>query len=685
MRLHLPPILLLPNRRLVYSAMLLFSLAVFYKIFIGTTADELSTVVRPATATQDFKQAETASSNRRSFTVKDGDFLKDGEPFSFHAGMAHYWRRPPQYWEDTMIKLKALGLNTLQTYISWNLHEPEPESYDFEGALDFAEYFRLAQKHRLLVIARPGPFINAEVDQGGFPYWLKRLNPEMKLRTHDPAYFQYVTRWYEKLLPIMKPFLYANGGPIILVQIENEYGSYHACDQQYLLDLRDLTRKLLGPDIVLYTTDGPNATRIACGRVPDTVTTIDFGAGADLADVTKIFRESVPVGPLVNSEFYPGWINHWGRDWNTVPFEPVVKSTEELLRINASFTYYPLVGGTNFGFTVGANVYKGQFLPGTTSYDFDAPVSEAGDLTEKYWKLREVFKKAGLVPEGDPPLIASPKGKYGTVHLKHAGSVFANLKNLSPSDLVRSENPVSFENLNQPYGFVLYRTTVHRKFRDPAVLSIPQLRDRATIFVNQKVVGVLGRTSGLTDVNIFIRPGQVLDILVHNEGRITVGDMTDDAKGLGRIVTLQNETLTGWEHYPIRLPSYPVKDPRPLDLADTAVVTPSDWNVPSFFTGTFESRPARDVFLRMDNWAQGYAFINGYNLGRYWPAQGPQMTLFIPGVFLSSTEANVLQIFELSQAPSSAADCVVELTDEPVMEPKTVYRHRASYANTPII
>ncbi|XP_055334428.1 beta-galactosidase-like [Paramacrobiotus metropolitanus] len=601
----------------------------------------------------------------RSFTVGKGVFLKDGQPFRYISGTIHYWRQLPQYWEDTFNKMRAAGLNTLSTYINWNLHEPEPLQYTFDGGLDIRKYFQLAQKYGLLVVLRPGPFIDAEVDMGGLPYWLLRFNSTMKLRTSDPSYLQYVERWYRKVLPMLKDLTYANGGPIITVQIENEYGSYPACDKVYQNFLKKLVLEIMGPNIVLYTTDGPLDYMLSCGRVDGTLTTCDFGAGDNATNEFAELRKFNIDGPLVNSEFYPGWIDHWGEAWNTVSTADVLATAEQMLQMNASFNVYPIRGGSNFGFSVGSNMGS-EFQPVTTSYDFDAPLSEAGDPRDKYYQFRQLVGKYSPLPPGPVPQ-PSPKAAYGKVQMSFAGTVFDNLKQLCPDGPVVSPTPLSFELLEHGYGFVLYRTVVKERHRDPAILNVPNLADRAIVFVDQKPVGILSRSANIFTIAIYVQPGQTLDILVHNEGRICYGTGINDMKGILGNVTIDKTVLTDWEMFPLDLPNYPSSELVPLGFEQKELYSKSHTRISGFYSGSFLVDQILDTFLNMDGWTNGYAFVNGFNLGRYWPVQGPQITLYVPGAILKQG-VNVVEIFELEHAPCVLDfQCHIEFVDTAVL------------------
>ncbi|OWA50338.1 Beta-galactosidase [Hypsibius exemplaris] len=611
---------------------------------------------------------------KRSFEVGKDCFLKDGQPFRYISGSFHYWRQPPEYWEDTFMKMRAAGLNTVQTYLNWNLHEPEPLQYNFDGEVDIRRYFQTAQKCGLLVVLRPGPFIDAEVDMGGLPYWLLRMNSSMQLRTSDPSYLHYVDRWYRKVLPLIHDLTYANGGPIISAQIENEYG-WVGSDLVYKEFLRDLTKELLGPDIVLFTTDGPVDSAVVGGRVDGTLTTVDFGAGANVThnflDVERKFNSD---GPLVNSEFYPGWLDHWGEGWITVDWETVVMTMQQMLQLNASFNTYMFYGGSNFGFVAGSNTQDNDgMVPVTQSYDYDAPISEAGDLTVKYMKIRELFQKYSPGPLGPVP-PSRPKTAYGKVHLQYTGSLFDHLETLSAEGPVSSPLPLSFEVLKQAYGFVLYRTQIPFNTRDPSKLAVDTLHDRAVVFLDRKPVGILSRTAVVHSMDIYAEAGQTLELLVQNEGRVCSGPI-NDMKGILGNVSIDGNNLTDWQAFPINLPGFPDNDPQPFAFKARKVRSDVELKRPAFYRGEFYVEVAQDTFLQFDGWRQGYVFVNGRNLGRYWPVQGPQKTLYVPGVFLFEDGINTLELFEVESAPCRHhGQCFVSFVDQPYLNGTVTFR-----------
>ncbi|XP_078656010.1 beta-galactosidase-like isoform X3 [Branchiostoma floridae x Branchiostoma belcheri] len=643
-------------------------------------------------------QGRQADSRSFSIDYDNNTFLKDGEPFRYISGSIHYSRVPRSYWQDRLNKMYAAGLNAIQTYVPWNLHEPKPGKYDFTGNNDIEAFLKLANDTGLLVILRPGPYICAEWDMGGLPSWLMKDNSSIVLRSSDPAYLDPVDTYMAQLLPRIKPYLYNNGGPIITVQVENEYGSFYTCDYDYLRHLRELFIQHLGPDVVLFTTDGWWDGVLKCGTIDGLYTTVDFGPGTDPAGAFKGQRKHQPKGPLVNSEFYTGWLDHWGQPHAHTDKDKVATYLEKILQLNASVNMYMFEGGTNFGYMNGAN---GPFKPQPTSYDYDAPLTEAGDPTEKLTTISNVIAKfRQLPPMPVPP--ATPKAAYGKVQMTFEATVLDKLSDLSPDGPIRADYPITMENMQQSYGFMLYRTTLPAAATG-AKLSVPGIRDRGFVMLDQTPVGILSR-NGPTDLNLTSQAGQVLDVVVENQGRINFGRYINDSKGIISNVTLGNDTLRSWSIFSLdidgalptlfsppanpavhingQLPALPTILQQELEGLDVQLESHEKRSarplrsragqmVPSFYTGTFSIQgDPQDTFLNMKGWTKGQAFVNGFNLGRYWPVEGPQITLYVPASVLKSD--NNVTLFELEASPcltsqTSDTDCTVEFQDRPII------------------
>ncbi|XP_022186636.2 beta-galactosidase [Nilaparvata lugens] len=586
----------------------------------------------------------------RSFRVdyESGQLLKDGVPFRYMSGSIHYFRLPKAYWRDRLIKMKNAGLNAISTYVEWSQHEPTLGVYDFGGDLDLLGFIDLAHSLGLLVILRPGPYICAERDLGGYPPWLFTLHPNMVLRTSDSNHKNYVKKWLDHLMPMVVPLLYGNGGPIIMVQVENEYGSYYACDGSYTMWLRDLFKSYVKDDAVLFTTDGGAPGYLKCGVIPDVLITVDFGPRSNVDYAFNAVKKAGQTnGPFINSEFYPGWLTRWNEVPSLVRTEDIVQGLRKLMAYgnNTSFNFYMFFGGTNFGYTAGANCDDSiGYMPQLTSYDYDAPITEAGDLTSKYFAIRDTLKDYTALPSMTDFLDLSGKASYGTVEMVKAVSLF----DVSPRNpVIVNQDPMSFESLNLRNGFVLYEHTLDaNELADPSQLYVPGLRDRAIVLLDKKAVGVLSRFRSIYSIPILARAGQKLGLLVESEGRINYGTFINDTKGIVCKVLLNGKELSGWS-----MPTYSTDNihqieimARQLDLEKHHV------KPPAFYTGNFTvehsgSAIAKDTYLNLQGWGKGMAFINGFNLGRYWVTTGPQVTLYVPGSILKSS--NQLTIFEL--------------------------------------
>jgi len=627
-----------------------------------------------------------------SFTIdhENDSFLKDGEQFRFVAGSLHYFRVHPSSWADRLAKLRYAGLNAVSTYVEWASHEPEPGQYDFSGGLDLVEFIEEAQRQDLLVILRVGPYICAERDMGGLPYWLLRLAPEIKMRTEDVDFMTNVNKWLlEGLFPRIEHLLYENGGPIIMVQAENEYGQYYACSSVYRSQLRDTFVEGLGNNILLFTTDIPQT--VFCGKMDDVYATIDFGPGRTPESQFPFQRYFEPTGPLVNSEYYTGWIDQWGLPKHSKDTEAVTQVLDEMLAMNASVNFYVFHGGSNFGFTGGANDDHNGFRSVITSYDYGAPMSEAGDLTAKYWAIRDVVAKYLPLPDGPAP-VNTTKAAYGPATLEHAGHHLSLAAGrLTPS--INASQPLTFEELSTFNGLVAYSTVINFTAADPELLNVGNANDRTQVFVNGEYVGTTARSLGNPAVPIRTSPGDVLTLLVESLGHVTVGFHMNDFKGLTSEVSLGSQVLQDWTMSPL-----PLQDSTELAAAlntleqqnnimtdccgDDQSECSADFEFTmqkdilctlleskstGFFTGSFEiSGEPNDTFLKLEGWTKGMAWVNGFNLGRYWPVVGPQLTLYVPRAILREG-ANALLLLELEGAQCSQ-DCSVEFVDTPEID-----------------
>ncbi|XP_049521115.1 beta-galactosidase [Dermacentor silvarum] len=578
-------------------------------------------------------------------------FVMQGRPMQIMSGAIHYFRVLPALWEDRLITMQASGLNTVETYVEWSSHEPEEGHFDFEGQQDLVRFLRIAHKLGFMVILRPGPYICAERDFGGFPYWLLRNGSSMRLRTSDKteetcvsAYLFYVDRYLTKVFEQVRPLLIGNGGPIIMLQVENEYGFYKACDSSYMVHLRDLAWAHLGRDVVLFTADSSDDNMIKCGSVDGVLTTVNFGTGMEPRRAFSRKWRHQMSGPLMNSELYVGWLDHWGEPHHLVNATHLAQTIRTLLAMKASFNLYMFHGGTNFGFKTGANMAKG-FQPQLTSYDYDAPINEAGDATEKFKVIRDAIAEI-----------------FGLEELRW----------LMSNASVRSRYPLTFEQVGHDYGFMLYETRINFQPSVPSHLNVRGVRDRGYVYLDGAFIGIVSREE-VTDALIDVKPNQTLSILVENQGRINFGNFISDRKGIVKNVTLDYRRLEGWEMIPIRLSNAVwLREPGALERLRRLSRDPpeSSGRGLSVYATTFalnESQRLYDSFLRLDQWTKGVAFLNGFNLGRYWTAAGPQTTLYVPAQIFKD-EGNVLVLMELEAVHSeSTGHGSAEFVSEPKM------------------
>ena len=566
------------------------------------------------------------SGQGRNFRLGENDFLLNGKPFRIMAGEIHYQRIPREYWADRLLKLKAAGLNTVGTYVFWNALEPEPGQWDFSGGNDLAAFIRTAQRLGLWVIVRPGPYACAEWDFGGLPIWLLRT-PDIKVRCSDPRYLAACESYILKIAEVIRELQVHRGGPVLMVQVENEYGSF-GNDREYMLALKGFWEKA-GIEIPLFTADGATPYMLEAGTLPGAAIGLDPGTNEkDFAEAARLER-GVPV---FCSELYPGWLTHWGEEWARVKTEDVLADLRWLLDHGKSFSLYMFHGGTNFGFWAGAN-FSDKYEPDVTSYDYDAPLNEMGQPTPKYFAIRDLLlrylPKGTELPEFPRPV---PVIEIPSIPFDESASLFDNLP---PS--VRSPQPGPMESYGQNHGFILYRTKLlgHRGGK----LTVADVHDYASVHVDGKFLGTIDRTKKETAIDIpKAEPAnETLDILVEGMGRINFGPRLIDRKGITERVTLNNMTLMTWDVYGL-----------PMDEDDLLLLKfggrPAD-RPANFFRGRFELQETGDTYLDMTGWKKGVVWVNGHNLGRYWEI-GPQKRLYCPAPFLKRGRNEVI-VFDL--------------------------------------
>jgi beta-galactosidase GanA len=570
-----------------------------------------------------------SASQGQTFTVSGDQFLLDGNPFRIFSGEMHYNRIPKEYWKDRLSKLKAAGLNTLCTYVFWNEHEPVPGKFNFSGNLNIAEFIRLAHSLGLKVLLRPGPYVCSEWDLGGLPAWLLK-QPDIKLRCMDKNYMAAVERYILRLGEELKDLQITNGGPIIMVQIENEYGSY-GNDKEYLIELKKIIRKA-GFDVELFTSDGPAHYLLESGTLEDVVPVVNFGGNPKNAfEELDKFRSNIPH---MCGEFWCGWFTHWRDEkWGSADWDRQKKELQWMLENNKSFNLYMFHGGTNFGFYAGAN-FSDKYEPDVTSYDYDSPLDEAGRPTQKYWDIREMLSR--YQAEGTKLIDVPDEIKFIeilSIRLTQSANLFSNL----PKS-IKSVQPKPMEAFDQSYGFILYRTKLIGP--NSGTLKVTNLNDYGLVYVDGKYIGTIDRTK---QENSIVLPktevdNPVLEILVEGMGRINFGQQLIDRKGITDRVTLNGVTLMNWDVFSLPMENEYLSKINYNDI-DTS-------NVPKFFKGKFNLAETGDTFIDMSKWHKGVVWVNGHNLGRYWNV-GPQQRLYCPAPWLKKGENEII-VFELN-------------------------------------
>ena len=574
-----------------------------------------------------FSSCNRKPAGEHSFAIGNKTFLLDGKPFVIKAAEIHYTRIPAEYWEHRIQLCKALGMNTICIYAFWNIHEQKPGEFDFSGQNDIAAFCRLAQKHNMYIMLRPGPYVCSEWEMGGLPWWLLKKE-DIKLRTNDPYFLERTKLFMNEIGKQLADLQITKGGNIIMVQVENEYGSY-ATDKEYIANIRDIVKGAGFTDVPLFQCDW--SSNFQNNALDDLVWTINFGTGANIDEQFKKLKEVRPNTPLMCSEFWSGWFDHWGRKHETRDAETMVAGIKDMLDRNISFSLYMTHGGTTFGHWGGAN--SPAYSAMCSSYDYDAPISEAGWTTPKYFKLRELL--ANYMDEGETqsevpaaqPLIEIPE-----FEMSETAPLFDNLPEPKTSEEIKP-----MEQFDQGWGTILYRTTL------PAVTSgttllITEVHDWAQVYANGKLLGRLDRRRGENSLKLpALAAGTQLDILVEAMGRVNFDIAIHDRKGITEKVELLNEgstqELKNWQVYnlPVDYPFVQDKKYAPGKKVDG----------PAYYRATFNLDKVGDVFLDMQTWGKGMVWVNGKAMGRFWEI-GPQQTLFMPGCWLKKGENEII-------------------------------------------
>jgi beta-galactosidase len=565
--------------------------------------------------------------SQHTFSLAPNAFLLDGKPMQIISGEMHPARIPREYWQHRIQMAKAMGCNTIALYVFWNYHESTPGVFDFStGNRDVAAFIKLCQQEGMWVLLRPGPYVCGEWDFGGLPPYLLS-NPRIRIRTSDTAYMHAVGRYIKRLSKEIQPLLCTNGGPILMLQVENEYGSY-GNDKNYMLQLKQLWEHN-GINVPFYTSDGPDAALLEAGTVPGAAIGMDSGnSDADF----ELAHRIAPNMPSFSGETYPGWLTHWTEQWQHPGTDGIVKQVKYLMDHNRSFNLYVIHGGTNFGFTAGANAFNPtQFQPDVTSYDYDAPINEQGRPTEKYYALQMLI--AGYAKDKLPDVPAPVKAMtIPAFELKPVTDIWNNL----PVPQHRAE-PEPMEYLGQYSGFILYRTKLvgHKS----GELTITEPHDYALVLLNGKLIDTVYRDGGKWTVKLpaTTEANPVLDILVENMGHINFAQYMKDRKGITNRVTLNGMTLMNWDIY-----NLPMADKWVTNATGKTSAAPHDG---VFFNGSFTLADTADTYIDMSRFSKGVVWVNGHNLGRYWHV-GPQQRLYCPAPWLRKGK-NSITVFDL--------------------------------------
>ena len=561
-----------------------------------------------------------------TFEIGAEDFLLDGQPHRVISWALHYFRIPPDQWRDRIRMGRMMGLNTIETYVAWNEHAPTRGEFDTTGRLDLARFLREVQEEGMHAIVRPGPYICAEFDGGGFPAWLLR-DPAVGVRTLEPRYMAAVNEYLRQVMEIVAPLQIDQGGPVIMLQVENEYGAYGS-DHAYLRALTDLFLET-GATVPLTTVDQPMADMLAAGNIPGLHATGSFGSRA--TERLAALRRQQPTGPRMCAEFWCGWFDHWGAHHHTTDPAVSARELDDLLAAGASVNIYMLHGGTNFGLTNGAND-KGVWQPTVTSYDYDAPLDEAGRPTEKFWAFREVIARYAPVPEYDrvdraPFVVPEPAS------LRSVGA----LGDLVAPDWQDHADVPTMDTLGISRGLARYRVQLDQ---GPAagVLAFAEVRDRAWVSLDGQPVGVLAREDHAWSITLPRGEG-LLELLVEDQGRVNYGPRIGEPKGLIGPATFAGVSIAGWNASAVPLDAF--ESGSSLQLAPQEAPLTAGAHV---FEATVALEAPADLALSTDGWGKGLVWVNGFCLGRYWRS-GPQRTLFVPAPVTRAGE-NLVTVLE---------------------------------------
>ena len=571
--------------------------------------------------------ASCSGTQKGTFEVGKGTFLLNGKPFVVKAAEVHYPRIPQPYWEQRILSCKALGMNTLCLYVFWNLHEQQEGQFDFTGNNDLAAFCRLAQKHGMYVIVRPGPYVCAEWEMGGLPWWLLKKE-DVQLRSQDPYYMERVKIFMNEVGKQLADLQITRGGNIIMVQVENEFGSY-GIDKPYVSAIRDIVKEAGFTDVPLFQCDW--SSNFTNNALDDLLWTVNFGTGANIDEQFKKLKELRPETPLMCSEFWSGWFDHWGRKHETRDAATMVSGIKDMLDRNISFSLYMTHGGTTFGWWGGAN--NPSYSAMCSSYDYDAPISEAGWTTPKYFQLRDLLQS--YLPAGEKlpePPVPFPVIEIPAITDWSVAPLFENLPEAKETEDIKP-----MEYFDQGWGTILYSTVLKENIS--GVLHIDEVHDWAQVFADGKLLGRLDRRKGEFELKLpsTLKKGTRLDILVEAMGRVNFDKSIHDRKGITNKVEVisgkKSTELKGWNVYNLP-PFYEF-----VSAKDYKKGEPVDG--PAYYRATFNLEKTGDTFFNMNTWGKGMVWVNGHALGRFWEI-GPQQTLYMPGCWLKEGENEII-------------------------------------------
>ena len=595
------------------------------------------------------------TSQAHHFGIEGDHFVLDGKPFQIISGEIHYLRVPREYWRARLKMARAIGLNTISTYVFWNMHEEHPGTYDFGGDRDLAAFIRMAQEEGLYVILRPGPYACAEWDLGGYPAWLLAKD-DIVLRSDDERFMEPATKYLMYLGKEVANLQIGRGGPIIAVQVENEYGSFDN-DKVYLRRVLDAVRAAGFTDALLYTADGPE--ELPDGNLAGLPAVVNLGPG-DAREGAAVLQKFRPGAPIMFGEWWAGWFDHWGRPHHITDGRKEAQELDWILEHGDSVNIYMFHGGTSWGFMNGANNDDNGYWPDTSSYDYSAALDESGRPSKKYFWFREVIAKRTGQKIPDVPLIPDPI-EIPQFSLQQVAPLFTNLPNA-----VVSEKSASMEIFGQSYGYILYRTEI----TGPAAgeLAIADVRDYAQIYVNGKLAGTLDRRLNQDHLPLRIPQGAAqLDILVENTGRINFTKaLRTERKGITRSVHFNGKELTGWQVFTL-----------PMNDLSNLKFDAQQTSGPAFYRGTFDLSQTGDTFLDLRNWSKGTVWVNGHHLGRFWDI-GPQGTLYLPGPWLKKN-GNEIIVFDLQPQSKPATKGLSQPVLDDLQQPHpSLVKHTAN-------